>query len=161
MGHTFSIFDEEIKVPAWIDAPPGTLTPEEERALRGKRNAQLFHIDLAPTVLDLIGVGGDPKIAEYTQKMPGHSLLRPELTVDPVPMTNCAGVWSCAFENWGYMHGTRKLEARSWDRGWKCYDLARDPNETEDLGTERCSDLVGLAERTFGRLPGQGIDKPQ
>ncbi len=25
MGHTFSIFDEEIHVPAWIDAPPGVL----------------------------------------------------------------------------------------------------------------------------------------
>jgi glucan phosphoethanolaminetransferase (alkaline phosphatase superfamily) len=159
MGHTFSIFDEEIKVPAWIDAPRGTLSADEERALRSKRHAQLFHIDLAPTILDLIGVGGDPKISEYQKKMPGHSLLRPELTVDPVPMTNCAGVWSCAFENWGYMHGTRKLEARSWDRGWKCYDLATDPNEVQDLGRERCGDLIDLAHHTFGRLPGQGIEK--
>jgi glucan phosphoethanolaminetransferase (alkaline phosphatase superfamily) len=160
MGHTFSVFDEEIKVPAWIDAPPGTLTAGEEKSLREKRNAPLLHIDLAPTLLDLIGVGGDPKIHEYTQKMPGHSLLRPELTQAPVPLTNCAGVWSCAFENWGYIQGTRKLEARSWDRGWKCYDLLTDPNERADLGAaERCGDLMQRAQHTFGRLPGQGIEK--
>ncbi len=38
MGHTFSIFDEEIHVPMWIDAPPGTLTPEEEANLRKKKD---------------------------------------------------------------------------------------------------------------------------
>ncbi|HTM43849.1 MAG TPA: sulfatase-like hydrolase/transferase, partial [Polyangiaceae bacterium] len=39
MGHTFSVLDEEIHVPAWIDAPPGILTPDQERNLRGKHNA--------------------------------------------------------------------------------------------------------------------------
>jgi arylsulfatase A-like enzyme len=159
MGHTFSIFDEEIKVPAWVDAPPGTLTPEEESALSGKRQAQVFHVDIAPTLLDLIGVGGDPKIDTYTQRMPGHSLIRPALTEAPLPMTNCSGVWSCAFENWGYMHKNRKLEARSWDRGWKCYDLDKDPHEFNDLGHGPCADLIDLAQQTFGRLPGQGIEK--
>ncbi len=157
MGHTFSIFDEEIKVPAWIDAPPGTLTEGEERALRGKRDKNLFHIDIAPTVLDLLGVLGDPKLDEYAAKMPGHSLIRSELSEQALPMTNCAGVWSCAFENWGYMRGTRKLEARSWDPGWKCYDLAQDPDEQRNLGPEACNDLVTLAQGTFGRLPGAGV----
>ena len=36
MGHTFSLFDEEIHVPGWIDAPPGTLTAEEAQALAQK-----------------------------------------------------------------------------------------------------------------------------
>src|SRR5688572_30795665 len=38
MGHTFSIFDEEVHVPAWIDAPAGTLTEAEQNSLRAKRN---------------------------------------------------------------------------------------------------------------------------
>ncbi|HVJ20016.1 MAG TPA: sulfatase-like hydrolase/transferase, partial [Polyangiaceae bacterium] len=148
MGHTFSVFDEEIHVPAWIAAPPGTLTDEERANLERKKNAFLFHVDLAPTVLDLIGVGDAPQIAEYKSKMHGHSLLRPELSEQPVPLTNCAGVWSCAFENWGYMQKNMKLEARSWDVGWKCYDLAKDPLELENLGVERCGDLAQRAMQT-------------
>src|SRR5687768_10572510 len=159
MGHTFSIFDEETHVPMWIDAPPGTLTDAEIAALKSKRNAYLFHIDIAPTVLDLMGVADAPEIARYRERMHGHSLLRPELTEQPVPMTNCAGVWSCAFENWGYMQRNLKVEARSWDTGWRCYDLETDPGENENLGPERCAALIHEAMRTYGRLPGHGIQK--
>jgi len=157
MGHTFSIFDEEIHVPAWIDAPPGTLTDSEQSALRGKQNDYLFHVDLAPTVLDLMGIGGDPSIARYTSHQFGHSLLRPALTEQPLLMTNCAGVWSCAFENWGIMQKNLKVEARSWDVGWKCFDIAADPLETERLDLNKCGDLVERAQRAYGRLPGQGV----
>lgn len=160
MGHTFSIFDEEIHVPAWIDAPPGTLTDEEAQNLRDKRDAYLFHVDVAPTVLDLLGVPDDPALKEYRAKMPGHSLLRSELTTEPLPLTNCAGVWSCAFENWGVMQGSLKLEARSWDYGYNCYDVAEDPLERSPLPVEYCADLLRVAEQTYGRLPGKDIPKP-
>jgi glucan phosphoethanolaminetransferase (alkaline phosphatase superfamily) len=153
MGHTFSIFDEEIHVPAWIDAPPGTLTAEEEKNLRAKRDEYLFHVDVAPTVLDLMGVPDDPRLRDYRAKMFGHSLLRPELTTEPLPLTNCAGVWSCAFENWGIMQGPRKLEARSWDTGYHCYDVETDPFEKNPA--EDCTDLLQIAQKQFGRLPGK------
>ncbi len=161
MGHTFSIFDEEIHVPAWIDAPPGTLNDAEEQSLRSKRHQYLFHVDVAPTILDLLGVPDDPRLGKYRAKMPGHSLLRPELTTEPMPLTNCAGVWSRAFENWGMMQGSRKLEARSWDRGWNCYDVASDPLEQMKLPLTRCDDLLELAEQTFGRLPGKDVPRPE
>lgn len=153
MGHTFSIFDEEIHVPAWIDAPPGTLTEEEEKNLRSKRDEYLFHVDIAPTVLDLIGVPDDPRLRDYRAKMFGHSLLKSELTTEPLPLSNCAGVWSCAFENWGIMQGPRKLEARSWDTGYHCYDVEADPFERNPA--EDCTDLLQVAQKQFGRLPGK------
>jgi glucan phosphoethanolaminetransferase (alkaline phosphatase superfamily) len=162
MGHTFSIFDEETHVPMWIDAPPGTLTEEEERNLKAKRDAYLFHIDLAPTILDLLGVSRAEGIEKYQARMHGHSLLRPELSDQVVPMTNCGGVWSCAFENWGVMQKNLKLEARSWDPGWKCYDLESDPGEHIDIGAEACGPaLMQTAMSTFGRLPGQGVERKQ
>jgi glucan phosphoethanolaminetransferase (alkaline phosphatase superfamily) len=157
MGHTFSIFDEEIHVPAWIDAPPGTLTDDEATSLRDKRDSFVFHVDVAPTVLDLMGAPDDPAIAKYRAKMPGHSLLRPELTTEPLPMTNCAGVWSCAFENWGYMQGPRKLEARAWDTGWHCYDVEADPLEKLPMPPEECGDLLQRSLQTFGGLPGRNV----
>jgi len=163
MGHTFSIFDEEIKVPAWIDAPEGTLTEREIRSLTDKRDSFVFHVDIAPTILDLIGVKNDPKLARFREKMVGHSLLSSELTTQALPMSNCAGVWSCAFENWGYMKENIKLEARSWDPGWRCFDVLADPRELDNLGPThpRCAELVRQAQRTFGRMPGQGVARPQ
>jgi arylsulfatase A-like enzyme len=159
MGHTFSVFDEEIKVPAWIDAPDGTLAPEEADHLRQKRDEFTFHADLAPTILDLIGVFRDPKLARFEAKLPGHSLLRASRAPRAVPLTNCAGVWSCAFENWGYMRGNLKLEARAWDPGWHCFDVLADPYEQHDLGVEACGDLQRLALDAFGRLPGQDVPR--
>ncbi len=32
IGHTWTVHDEEIRVPMWIDAPPGTLTDRESAA---------------------------------------------------------------------------------------------------------------------------------
>lgn len=155
MGHTFTLFDEEIRVPAWLDAPQGTLTTRERSNLTKKRDAFLFHIDIAPTILDLIGVGNDPALDRYRQKMPGHSLLGEQLSTQAIPMTNCAAVWSCAFENWGYIKHNLKLEGRSWEPAWQCFDLAADPQERNNLGPGGCPELVRLAETTFGRKPGR------
>ena len=159
MGHTFSVFDEEIHVPAWVDAPDGTLTENELKALTDKQADYLYHADLAPTVLDLMGIGEDPAIAKYKERMPGHSLLRPGLSDQPLLMTNCSALWTCAFENWGIMQKNLKVESRAWDVGWKCHDVARDPLELQNLDLSECGDLVQIANRAFGRLPGQGVAK--
>jgi arylsulfatase A-like enzyme len=158
MGHTFSIFDEEIHVPAWIDAPPGTLTPKEAQALASKKDAYVYQVDITPTIMDLMGLSSEKGIAKYEKKWLGHSLLRPALTTEPLAMTNCAGVWSCAFENWGYMKQNLKIEARGWDVGWHCYDVAADPDEKDELPLERCAELERLSLATFGRLPGRKKD---
>lgn len=155
MGHTFSVYDEEVKVPGFVDAPPGTLTEEEERNLRSKSDSFLFHPDLTATVLDLMGVWRSPSIAPFKARMLGESLLDDEVNDRAMPMTNCAGVWSCAFENWGYMRGSMKLEARAWDPKYHCFDLALDPREQNDLGEATCGDLRERADQTFGRLPGK------
>jgi glucan phosphoethanolaminetransferase (alkaline phosphatase superfamily) len=159
MGHTFSVFDEEVKVPGWIDAPPGTLSEDEARGLREKRDEFSFHPDIAATVIDLMGVWDAEELAPFRKRIIGHSLLRPGRNERALPMTNCSGVWSCAFENWGYMRGNMKLEARAWDRGWHCYDLANDPFERRDLGVAACAELKEHALTTFGRLPGGERDE--
>ena len=97
-------------------------------------------------------------IQKFQTKWLGSSLLRPELTTRLLPMTNCAGVWSCAFENWGVMKENLKLEARNWDSGWHCFDVLEDPLEKNALPRERCSELEAEAMKLFGRLPGRKKD---
>jgi arylsulfatase A-like enzyme len=155
MGHTFSLFDEEVLVPAWIDAPEGMLSDEEEANLKAKKDAFSFHPDLTVTVLDLLGIWDSGQLDPFRNKILGVSLLRPELNERPLPMTNCAAVWSCAFENWGYMKKEMKLEARAWDTQYHCWDVRLDPAESVNLGADACGDLKDRADRTFGRLPGK------
>ncbi len=153
LGHTGSIYDEEIHVPFWIDAPPGTLTDEERAALAAARDAFAFHTDVTPTILDLLGVWDAPEIAPFRASMVGSSLLRPRPEEPPLELTNCSGIWGCAFRNWGMMKGSRKLEAREWDRAWHCYDVLDDPREEHDLGPAACGELPALAARAYGGLP--------
>lgn len=154
LGHTFSMFDEEIKVPGFVDAPEGTLTELERRALDSRRDAFTFHPDLAVTALDLMGVLDDPALDPFRDQIVGYSLLRDAGPVRTLPLTNCASVWSCAFENWGLMRGPLKVFARTpYDTGWQCFDLHVDPGETQSLDTPPCRALIQRAHDTFGRAP--------
>ncbi len=147
-GHTGTVWDQEIRIPAWIDAPPGTLTDAERAHLEALRDTPLTSLDVLPTLLDLMGVYDDPALAALKKPMPGHSLLRGGSPVETeVPLTNCTELWACAFRNWGAMRGTRKLLAHQGDSAWGCYDVASDPQERQDLGVGACADLLPLAQR--------------
>lgn len=146
-GHTWSEWDVEVHVPMWIDAPPGTLSDDEARQLRSLRDTPLTMLDLAPTLLDLLGVWNDPGIARWRSRMAGVSLLRGAPPPDrAVVMTNCSEIFSCSSPNWGAMRGTLKLFAGEGEHEWHCFDLANDPGEKHDLGTEACGDLRANAE---------------
>jgi hypothetical protein len=153
--HSFSVYDEEVRVPAWIDAPDGTLAPEEEASLRAAASAPTWHVDLAATLLDLVGVWDAPELAPYREEMPGHPLTRPERTTRPVPLSNMGWLWEARSPNWGLMQGSMKVIMTSFgyvDRAYRCFDVAHDPHEHRDLaGDARCAQLVEEAERVYGR----------
>jgi glucan phosphoethanolaminetransferase (alkaline phosphatase superfamily) len=153
-GHTWNLYDDEILVPMWIDAPAGTLSDDEAAHLRAARDVPLTELDVAPTLLDLLGVWDDPALAPFRARMRGVSLLRGAPPPDrAVVMTNCSTLFSCAVQNWGAMRGTRKLFAAEEDRAWHCFDVGDDPNETVDLGAESCDDLQSLAESDGRGVP--------
>lgn len=147
VGHTGTVWDEEIRIPFWIDAPSGTLTDTEQESLRAIENVPLFNIDILPTLLDLMGILDDPKIASLEKGMAGTSLLRGGSPIDqPFVISNCTELWACAFRNWGAMQGWKKVLAHQGDSKWGCYDLMHDPDELDDLGPEACADLARFAE---------------
>jgi glucan phosphoethanolaminetransferase (alkaline phosphatase superfamily) len=151
--HGGSAYDEEIRVPGYVDAPPGTLSEAEEAAIRGKKDAYVWHVDLAPTMLDLLGVWDDPAMAHFKERMMGHPVTRPELTLDPVPMSNVAWSWEYRKPNWGLMQGSLKIQARDMDSTFHCFDLAKDPGETRDLGQAGCPALWAAATKLYPVFP--------
>jgi hypothetical protein len=147
IGHTLTVHDEEIHVPMWIDAPPGTLSSAEAARLRALQDTPLAMIDVAPTILDLLGLWDDASIETWRARMEGVSLLRQSPPPErAVVLTNCAEIYSCTTKNWGAMRGTRKLIGREDDGAWECFDVADDPAEQHDLGVAACGDLRAIAE---------------
>jgi hypothetical protein len=147
IGHTWTVHDEEIRVPMWIDAPPGTLTSAEAAGLRALQDTSLAMVDVAPTILDLLGLWDDAAVARWRSRMKGVSLLRQGPPAErALVLTNCAEIYSCATKNWGAMRGTRKLIASEDDGSWQCFDVADDPAELRDLGAPACGDLQAIAE---------------
>jgi len=153
LGHTSSLYEEEIRVPTWVDAPEGTLAPEEKTNLESARNEYVYHLDLGPTFLDLLGVWDDPAMVPFRRRMMGHPLTRQERTVEAVPLSNCTGVWECGFRNWGMMQGPLKIQAREWDGEFHCFDVRTDPDEQKNLGEAACGSLPSLARSLFHVMP--------
>ncbi|HEX8793670.1 MAG TPA: sulfatase-like hydrolase/transferase [Polyangiaceae bacterium] len=146
-GHTWSEWDVEVHVPMWVDARPGTLSDDETRQLRALRDSRLTMLDVAPTLLDLLGVWNDPGVAPWRSRMAGVSLLRGAPPEDrAVVMTNCSAIFSCSSPNWGAMRGPFKLFAGEGERAWHCFDVASDPDEEHDLGADACGNLRAIAE---------------
>ncbi len=154
-GHSWTVRDEEVHVPGWIDAPAGTVTEAEAQSLRAAREELVYHLDVAPTVLDLLGLWDAPAIAPQRGRMVGHPLTRPGRTTDAVPMTSQTWIWDAWEPNFGMMHGTKKVFAQKRDDAFHCFDLAADPGEERDLGEEGCPDLVAAARREYGGLPSE------
>ena len=153
LGHTSALYDEEIHVPGWIDAPEGMLSAEEEANIRAAKDEYIYHLDLAPTFLDLMGLWDEPAMRPFRARMVGHPLTRRERTLEPVPLTNCTWLWECAFRNWGMMQGPMKLSAREWDSEYHCFNIREDPDETNNLGEEACGPLPDLARSIYHVMP--------
>jgi glucan phosphoethanolaminetransferase (alkaline phosphatase superfamily) len=148
-GHTITVFDNEIRVPAWIDAPPGTLTPDEEANIRKAKDEIVYHTDLTATFLDLMGLWDDPGLAPFRAHMVGHPLTRPERTTDAVPLTNCSWLCECHASSWGFMQGRRKIVGGQGNSAFSCYDVLDDPGELKNLHEDGCRDLVDAAAKVF------------
>jgi glucan phosphoethanolaminetransferase (alkaline phosphatase superfamily) len=154
IGHSTSIYDEELRVPMWIDAPPGVLSEDEVQHIKGARSDLLWHVDVTPTLLDLMGLWDEPALQPFRARMMGHPITRSVRTTEPVPITNCTAIWDCAFRDWGMMQGSRKIEAREWgDDQYRCFDVLEDPAEQRSLGEAACAPLPELARKLYGAMP--------
>jgi hypothetical protein len=112
-GHT--LFDELLRVPLVIRAPG--VTP-------GRRDAPVSLLDIAPTVLDLLGHPVPPE-------MDGRSLAH--VDAEPLPADRVLGFgWPLyGMERWGMLTGHQKW-ATSEGRE-SLFDLSVDPGERTNL----------------------------
>lgn len=130
-GHTFEVFEENVRVPLLMQVP-GT-------SIGGMRiETPVSHVDLAPTVLDLCGLAIDGG-------MEGASLLREQ------------GRPVLFFADWGSLLlgvrlGAHKLIVDVESGGTQLFDLATDPLELSNLAArepERVATMRALTEQRW------------
>ena len=150
LGHTWSLYEEEIHVPFFIDTPPGMLTEDEVIELRKLESLPRTMLDVAPTVLELLAEGNP--FPESQRWMKGTSLLRGGTSQNvAVVLTNCSDLFSCATRNWGAMRYPFKLFSTEDETGgWRCFNVQSDPEERHLLPLADCGDLRGIAEAGRG-----------
>jgi hypothetical protein len=150
--HGQNLYDEQIHVPAFVEAGGGALEPEEARALASARRAYVTHFDVLPTILDALGVLDHVALSIVgAPALPGRSLLRWAPSVDTaVPITNCTAMWECPLNVWGMLRGEKKLTAQAWDGAWRCMDLEGGERE---VALDQCADLVTESRRFFATRP--------
>src|SRR6185503_4276521 len=76
-SHTFDLFAEQIDIPLWIDAPPGTLPDAAMARLRREAPTRpVSTLDVSAAVIDLLGGFDEPMFRERVATLGGVSLLR-------------------------------------------------------------------------------------
>jgi hypothetical protein len=151
-NHSSTVFDEEIRVPLFIDAPSGLLSESEKRGFRENAEKWVSQYDQFATLMSLLGVWDDVAFAPFRVHMLGTPVDR-RLPERPLPLTNVSWVWEYHRPNWGMMQGSLKVLAQIEDPSYLCFDLRRDPLERRPLHTPACTALIERANLEYGMLP--------
>lgn len=143
--HSFDLYEEQIDVPLWIDAPAASLERDVSERLR--REAPLRRVsmaDVTATVVDLLGAPHDPALA-------GTSLFREAPSERDVLLWNCPPTRDCVADAFGVVSYPLKLHYVGHDHRYACHDIAVDPGETAPLPLARCARQKELLDKAFGR----------
>ncbi len=152
--HGQNLYDEQVRVPAWIASSPNALSGEQAGALADHERRPLTHLDVLPTLLDAMGLWDNFAIAQHQRALRGKSVLRPFAPRGMIPVTNCTAMFRCPLNTWGIYEDDHKLVAHLWDGSWEC--LVSEPGTSEriaDPGDRACDRLRDESRRHFPLLP--------
>ena len=145
-GHTFQVYDENVRVPFLI-AAPGLV----DRAIHARRIVSL--IDTAPTVLDLLG-------APIPRAYQGRSML------DAAPRA-ALFFTDYSLRLLGLRDGPRKFIYDTGSRRARWFDVEHDPDERVDLSARFAGEsrryvetLLGWSAAQQRRMAGHASPRP-
>lgn len=151
MGHTYDLYEEEIAVPLFVDAPAGSLPSDVLAHMRADAPSRsVAEPDVSATIVDLLGGFDVPSWRAATSHLAGTSLLRPVDDARSVVLWNCPPYNECTSDSFAVRHGAMKLQWLGKEMRFVCHDLDADPIEKVELPVERCLGLKQVADVAFG-----------
>jgi glucan phosphoethanolaminetransferase (alkaline phosphatase superfamily) len=149
--HGQNLFEEQIRVPGFVDESHGALTAQERKNVERARREPTTHLDIVPTLLDVFGIAGVIE-RKKSGSFLGRSWLRGSFDHGPIVITNCTPMFRCPVNTWGVLGDRAKLSARVWDPDWLCTELGPLDVKVPDVDP-RCVDLRRAARLVFPTLP--------
>ncbi|HUS30646.1 MAG TPA: sulfatase-like hydrolase/transferase [Kofleriaceae bacterium] len=117
----------------------------------GQRTEQVSLVDLAPTLLALVGIPADAPFD-------GHDLV-PTLLGAPQPLRNAGHPIAIHEElQWSLVDWPHQLIVRPEDNLVELYDLEQDPKETTDLAS-KLPDVVNRLKASYAAFPVVVVDR--
>jgi choline-sulfatase len=141
--HAFRIWDGLVKVPA-IFVVPGA----EPRHIAARRT----HIDLAPTIMDLMGLKPLPQFEGKTM-VPEIFGAEPD-NREPIVLELVEDTNNPHYR--AIIKGDYKLIVEGGGWNYQLFNLARDPGEENDLAEQekgKLKEMKELLDKTFAKIP--------
>ncbi len=154
--HLNSLFDEEVRIPGFVEAGKGALTDEQRAAIASFHDRRTYGQDINASLLDLLGAFDARATFPNGARLTGRSIFRPIPDGEPVvAMSTVSGVWYGDRPVYGVEEGEKKLVSTGGP--WSCFDLAIDPKEKIRMPVDRCP--AAMSEAAATRFP--DIEKPK
>ena len=142
--HAFEIWENLVRVPLIVYLPQGKAQRITERR---------SHLDLAPTLMDLLG---QPPLPQFMGKTLVPEILGEEKPKVREPIVLELTEDSNNPQRSAIISGNYKLTVRGRGTAYFLYDLANDPGELKDIAKdqpEKLSEMKSLYEKTFQAIP--------
>ena len=134
IAHFYCHYVETVSVPIWLYLPPLALQGRSRTPLQANLKAPVQNLDLLPTMLDLMGMWQQPRVADLQREMQGSSLLRPIAAERDILATNSDEVLVSAIGLSlirGRMHYLLRTSLNPPEED--LYNLETDPGEKKNL----------------------------
>ena len=142
--HAFELWENLVRVP-FIFYVPGA----KPQRIAQRRS----HIDLAPTVMDLLG---QPPLAQFMGKSLVPELLGKEPAANREPIALELTEDSNNPQRRALIAGNHKLIVRGRVASYSLYDLSSDPGEANNVAgsqPDKLTEMKALYEKTFATIP--------
>lgn len=136
--HLHNLYDEEVRIPGFLVAGSRAVDEDRRAALRTYAKRRTYLTDVNATVVDLLGLGAARTSLPYANVSARSLVARPGWTTEPLTlMSTATAVWDEDNVRNGVMLG-EKLLVGVPGTGGTCFDIVRDPGQTQPLTAERC-----------------------
>jgi hypothetical protein len=143
--HLHSLYDEEVRIPGFIVGGSRALGEDKRRAALSYAGRRTYLTDVNATIVDLLGLGAARMSIPFARR-DARSFVGPGgFAFETFTLLSTASaVWDEDNVRNGVMFGDRLLVGAP-GQPWTCFDIAKDPGETNPLSADYCGKRMRTA----------------